>query len=367
MEKIMVTSASMPGLEEYVGEIRELWDSHMLTNMGKKHNEFEEELCRFLNVSNVSLFANGHMALELGIQALGLTGEVITTPFTFVSTTHAIVRNKLTPVFCDIRSDDYTIDSDKIEALITEKTSAILPVHVYGHVCDVKRIQEIADKYHLKVIYDAAHSFGIQYEGKPIGGFGDASMFSFHATKVFNSIEGGAISYQDPLLGNMLYDMKNFGIHSETVIGNIGSNAKMNEFQAAMGICNLRHVKHNIALRKKIYDCYLEQLADIAGITLWIPPSNLAYNYSYFPILIEPVSFGSTRDEVYKRLCDNQIYSRKYFYPLTNTLDCYKGLFSLQETPIAAYVAERILTLPIYSELSLEDVKRICGLIRQLK
>lgn len=366
MEKIMITRASMPSLDEYVEEIRELWNSHLLTNMGKKHNEFEAELCRFLDVSCISLFTNGHMALELAVQALGLKGEVITTPFTFTSTTHAIVRNGLTPVFCDIRPDDYTIDADKIEELITEKTTAILPVHVYGHMCDVEKIQHIADRYHLKVIYDAAHSFGVRFGEKPVGSFGDVSMFSFHATKVFNSIEGGAIVYHDPAIGEALKDLKNFGIHGETAIGSVGANAKMNEFQAAMGLCNLRHVKEDIASRKILYERYLDKLAGIDGIIMSQVSQKMDYNYAYFPILIKPSSFGHTRDYVYDSLRENQIYSRKYFYPLTNTLDCYKNLFQTQKTPVAEYVSDRILTLPIYPGLCIDEVDNICSQIKQM-
>lgn len=245
-KQILVTKSSMPPLEEYINEIKDLWESHWLTNMGKKHLELEDKLNDYLKTNNITLFTNGHLALECAIAALNLTGEVITTPYTFVSTTHAIVRNGLKPVFCDINPEDYTIDVTKIEELITEKTSAIIPVHVYGNVCNIEEIQRIADKYNLRVIYDAAHTFGVTVNGVGIGNFGDVSMFSFHATKVFNTIEGGALTYNNPTLQQVLNDIKNFGITGPETIEYIGGNAKMNEFQAAMGLCNLRHVDEEI-------------------------------------------------------------------------------------------------------------------------
>lgn len=246
MERVNVTRSLLPSLEEYIEEISSMWETHWLTNMGEKHQRLEKQLKEYLDVPDITLMSNGHMALELILQALDLTGEVITTPFTFASTTHAIVRNNLKPVFCDISEDDFTIDVEKIESLITDKTSAILPVHVYGNICQVEEIQRIADKYGLKVIYDAAHTFGETWKGQGIGTFGDASTFSFHATKVFNTIEGGAVCYHDEEIGAKLYKLKNFGIKNEEVVDGIGANAKMNEFQAAMGICNLRHVDEEI-------------------------------------------------------------------------------------------------------------------------
>ena len=238
--KILVTRSSMPTLEEYMNEIAPMWESHWLTNMGPKHKELQAKLCEYLDVENIDLLTNGHMALELTLQAMNLQGEVITTPFTFASTTHAIVRNGLTPVFCDIDPETYCIDAGKIEGLITDKTCAIMPVHVYGNICNIEEIERIAHKYELKVIYDAAHTFGETYQGRGIGSFGDVSCFSFHATKVFNSIEGGAVCYKDQQLGEKLYELKNFGIHGPEEVPAVGANAKMNEFCAAMGICNLR-------------------------------------------------------------------------------------------------------------------------------
>ena len=265
MDKILVTRSSMPDMEEYFTEISSMWETHWLTNMGPKHKEFQTKLKDYLHVQNVDLFTNGHMSLELTLQAMNLHGEVITTPYTFASTTHAIVRNGLEPVFCDINSTDYTIDVEKIERLITDKTCAIMPVHVYGNICDVNEIERLAKKYELKVIYDAAHAFGETINDIPIATFGDVSSFSFHATKVFNSIEGGAVCYTDEKLGEILYDLKNFGIHGPEEVSAVGANAKMNEFCAAMGICNLRHVDEEINKRKQVNQRYLENLEGIDG------------------------------------------------------------------------------------------------------
>ena len=366
MKEIYVTRSSMPEKEEYFKEIEGLWDSHFLTNMGVKHKQLEEQLKQFLSVENIELMCNGHMALELAIQAMGICGEVITTPFTFISTTHAIVRNGLTPVFCDINPEDYTIDANKIEELITEKTSAILPVHVYGHVCNVEKIKEIANKHHLKVIYDAAHAFGVTYKGKGIGNYGDASMFSFHATKVFNTIEGGAICHHNKKFGKELYRLKNFGIHSEEIIDGIGANAKMNEFQAAMGICNLRHVEGEIAKRKKVVEHYRDRLGKIPGIVLSGIQEDVEENYAYFPVLFREDECGSTRNDIYDKLKEKQIFARKYFYPLTNGCQCYHGEFDAGKTPMAEYVAERILTLPLYSDLAPDVVDYICDTIMEM-
>lgn len=361
-DKILVTQAALPEMEEYIEEIKSIWDTHWLTNMGEKHKIFQKKLQEYMHVDNIELLVNGHMALELTLQALELKGEVITTPFTFASTTHAIVRNGLEPVFCDIRSDNYTIDVEKIEELITDKTCAIMPVHVYGNVCDVEKIQEIADKYHLKVIYDAAHTFGEKYKGKGIGEFGDASCFSFHATKVFNSIEGGAVCYKEKSLGEQLYNLKNFGIRGQEVVESVGANAKMNEFQAAMGICNLRHIEEQIEKRKKIVKCYQKCLENVKGIEIWHEQKNVQSNYAYFPIVIHE-DFRLSRDELFNLLAENGIGARKYFYPLTNAFDCYKDIYDVEQTPIAKYISERVLTLPLYAELPLDIVERICEII----
>lgn len=358
---IQVTRSSIPLLDEYINEIKDFWESRWLTNMGVKHQELESSLAQFLNVPNITLFVNGHWALEFSIAAFNLTGEVITTPFTFASTTHAIVRNGLTPVFCDIDPDNYTIDVEKIERLITDKTSAILPVHVYGNICDVHKIEMIAKKHNLKVIYDAAHTFGVEVNGKGIGTFGDASMFSFHATKVFHTIEGGALSYNDGSIAEKLNQLKNFGITGPEDVVYVGGNAKMNEFQAAMGICNLRHVDQDIARRKVVVERYQERLGRTKGIRLCKKQPGIKSNYAYLPVVFD--DYKMSRDEVFEKLKENNILARKYFYPTTNSFSCYKGRFDTAETPVAQYIAARVLTLPLYAELALDDVDRICDII----
>lgn len=368
MDKILVTRSSMPELDEYVEEIRDIWDTHWLTNMGTKHQRLQKELKNYLDVESVDLLTNGHMALELSMQALGLTeGEVITTPFTFASTTHAIVRNGLTPVFCDINPNTFTIDESKIEVLITDQTVAIMPVHVYGNICNIEEIDRIAKKYGLKVIYDAAHTFGETYKGRGIGTFGDVSCFSFHATKVFNTIEGGAVCFHDEDFGRELYRLKNFGIKNEEVVDGIGANAKMNEFCAAMGLCNLKHVDGEIAKRKKVVERYRSHLEGIEGIQLNPIQENVKSNYAYFPIVVNEKIFGSSRNEIHAKLEANNIGARKYFYPLTNTFACFHGQFDVNKTPIALYISKRVLTLPLYADLSLEAVDKICDIILSCK
>lgn len=367
MEKIQVTRSSMPSLDEYMDEIKELWETRWLTNMGVKHKELQKKLKGYLGVENIDLLTNGHMALELTLQAMNLQGEVITTPFTFASTTHAIVRNGLEPVFCDISPKDFTIDVSKIESLITDRTCAILPVHVYGNICNVEEIERIAKKYGLKVVYDAAHTFGETYKGIGIGNFGDASCFSFHATKVFNTIEGGAVSYKDLELGEKIYNLKNFGIRSTERVESIGANAKMNEFQAAMGLCNLRHIEEEIEKRKLIVKCYREQLGNVEGLQLNVLQKDVESNYAYFPIIIDEKQFGYSRNEVSERLQKENIYSRKYFYPLTNTFECFGGKFDVSKTPVALGISKRVLTLPLYADLNIEEVKKICSIILEMQ
>ena len=361
--KIFVTRSSMPELNEYVEEIRDIWTTHWLTNMGEKHEKLRKELCRYMEVEKIELLTNGHMALELSLQAMGLTGEVITTPFTFASTTHAIVRSGLTPVFCDINEKDFTIDVTKIEGLITEKTSAILPVHVYGNICKVKEIEKIANKYNLKVIYDAAHAFGVKYAGKSIAEYGDASCFSFHATKVFNTIEGGAVVYHDEEFGLELYKLKNFGIMGPECVDGIGTNAKMNEFCAAMGICNIKHIKEEITKRKMIVERYREFLHNVDGLTLNPIQENVEANYSYFPIIVDKDIFGKDRDAVYEELKNSGILARKYFYPLTNQFDCYKSEYKKDLTPTALDISKKVLTLPLYADMRIQDVDTICKMV----
>lgn len=367
MESILVTRSSMPEMDEYIDEIKDIWDTHWLTNMGSKHKRLQSELKQYLDVDNIDLLTNGHMALELSMQALGLKGEVITTPFTFASTTHAIVRNGLTPVFCDVNPYDYTIDTSKIEDLITENTCAIVPVHVYGNICNVEEIDRIAKKHNLKVIYDAAHTFGETYKGKGIGSFGDVSCFSFHATKVFNTIEGGAVCFKDPEFGKKLYWLKNFGISGPETVQGIGANAKMNEFCAAMGLCNLKHVDEEIAKRKAVVERYQSHLDEIDGLTLNSVQPDVTPNYAYFPVVFDKSIFGADRNEIFDRLAENGIGARKYFYPLTNTFECFNGKYNASLTPVALDISNRILTLPLYADLSLNDVDRICNTILSLK
>lgn len=364
-KQIQVTRSSMPELEEYIEEIKSLWESHWLTNMGTKHKQLEVKLLQYLNTPNITLFTNGHLALECAIVALNLTGEVITTPFTFASTTHAIVRNGLEPVFCDINPDDYTIDVDKLESLVTEKTSAIIPTHVYGNICNIKEIERIAKKHNLKVIYDAAHAFGVTVDEIGVSNFGDASMFSFHATKVFNTIEGGAVTFKDSDLRKTLNDIKNFGITGPESVEYVGGNAKMNEFQAAMGICNIRHVDSEIEKRKVVVERYFEKLGNVSGIKLSKPQSGVKSNYAYFPVVFD--GYKLNRDEVAEKLKAEDIYARKYFYPLTNSFECYKGKFDIAKTPIAKHISDRVLALPLYADLALEDVDRICDIILNFK
>lgn len=363
--EILVTRSSMPSYEEYCEEIKDIWDNHWLTNMGTKHRELENNLEDYLEVPHVTLYTNGHLALENAIAAMNLPegGEVITTPFTFASTTHAIVRNHLIPVFCDINAEDYTIDVTKIESLITDKTVAIVPVHVYGNICDVEEIERIAEKYGLKVIYDAAHAFAVKYKGISSACFGDAAMFSFHATKVFNTIEGGAVCFKNDSWVQLLNDMKNFGIRDQETVAYVGGNAKMNEFQAAMGICNLRHLEDEIAKRRKVVERYREKLSGVEGIKLCALQKDVESNYAYFPVVFDGYKY--TRNEIFTMLAKKGIGARKYFFPLTNSFECYRNYptAGAEKTPVAQHIALRVLTLPLYADLSLEDVDKICNII----
>lgn len=367
-QKIFVTRSSMPPYEEYIKAIKPLWDSHWLTNMGQYHQELEQRLKDYLDVPQISLMVNGHMALELTIQAMGFPegAEVITTPFTFISTTHAIVRNHLKPVFCDVKPEDGTIDETKLEELITEHTAAIVPVHVYGNVCNVEEIQRVADKYGLKVIYDAAHAFGVTYKGKGIGSYGDASVFSFHATKVFNTIEGGAAAFSGQQLYDRLYDLKNFGIRSEELVSEVGANAKMNEFCAIMGLCNLRHVEDAIRRRRALALEYEERLKDVPGIRMFEKKADVESNYGYFPILVEE-EYPLSRDELYERMKEKGIYTRKYFYPLTADQDCFAGMFERTRLECARDLAEKVLVLPLYEELKHRVIEKVWNIMTDKK
>lgn len=362
MDKILVTKSSMPAYEEYIEMIKPLWESHWLTNMGAYHKELELKLKTFLNVPQVSLMVNGHMALEMAIQAMNFPagGEVITTPFTFISTTHAIVRNGLKPVFCDIKLEDYTLDEKKIETLITDKTVAIVPVHVYGNICNVEEIEKIASKYNLKVIYDACHAFGEKCNGVGVANFGDASVFSFHATKVFNTIEGGAVSFSSEEFYQKLYNLKNFGIRGEELVEAVGANAKMNEFSAAMGLCNLNHIEENIQLRRKKVSCYIDKLQSCSKVIIPTYRDNIGYNYGYFPVRFMD---KATRDNVYNTLKSKDIYSRKYFFPLTSDAECFHNEYENSDLKIARMVSDCILVLPLYPDIDESSIDIIVDTI----
>jgi len=362
MPSILVTKPTLPSFEEYTSLIKKIWDNRWLTNSGPLHEQLQNDLAAYLNLTkeNIALFTNGHQALEATIHAVNLPkgGEVITTPYTFASTTHAIVRSGLTPVFCDISYEDYNIDVTKIEELITEKTSAILPVHVYGTPCNVDKIQEIADWHGLKVIYDAAHAFGVTLNGRALCSFGDASMLSFHATKVFNTVEGGAIISRHAEVAAAADRYKNFGMEGQEDFMEAGTNAKMSEFHAAMGICNLQHIEESIAARKKVCEAYDAALRGVAGLKILKRAEGVVSNYAYYPILVED-AFPLSRDELAEVLREQGIFSRKYFYPIVTEFSCYKGMYPFAEDSVAKYVSERILCLPLYDTMTDGDVDDI--------
>lgn len=355
---IPVTRPSMPDFEDYVAMIRPLWDSRLLSNRGEHVRALETDLATHLDVPHVSLLTNGHLALETAIDVLGLHGEVITTPFTFASTTHALVRKGITPVFCDINPIDYTMDVTKIEALITERTTAILPVHVYGNVCDVEAIDRIAKRYGLIVLYDAAHAFGVRHQGRSIADYGDMNMFSFHATKVFHTIEGGGLAFRDARYVDALHQAVNFGITGPESVESVGGNAKMSEFQAAMGRCNLPRLHDDVSRRRQLVERYDARLEHASWIRLNRRHDATETNYAYYPILVK--GGKDARDALMDRLAANGILARKYFYPLVTAFACYS--FEA-DVPTATYVADRILTLPLYPDLPLETVDFICDVI----
>lgn len=356
---VTVTQPSLPDVKAYIEYVNEIWDRKWLTNNGPVHEKFKAQLKEYLNTSNIELFTNGHMALEIALKAFGLKGEVITTPFTFASTIHAIKNCNLEPVFCDIDPVTYNIDPAKIEELITDQTSAIVAVHVFGQPCDVTALQAIADKHGLKIIYDAAHAFGVTIDGEGISNFGDASMFSFHATKVFHSIEGGMLAFADEQLSATLNAYKNFGMTRPEEVNYIGTNAKMNEFQAAMGLCNLEIVEKEIKSRGNAFVNYLEELDDIEDIQLMRIPEEVKHNYSYFPILLKDLE---QRDFLSEQLARYNVIARKYFYPLCSQFECYD--YDVRETPVALNVSDRVLCLPMHANLSVKEVKQICEIIR---
>lgn len=369
-KRILVTKSSMPSFEEFCEEIAPLWDSHWLTNMGEEHKKLEAALKERLGVGNLALFTNGHNALECVLEAMAFPagGEVITTPFTFASTTHAIVRKGLTPVFADVDPENLTLDPESIEEMITPRTCAIVPVHVYGNLCDVDAIWGIADRHGLKVIYDAAHAFGVESkcadgEWKSAAAFGDAVMFSFHATKVFNTIEGGCVCFKDEALYPLLNQWKNFGITGPEDVEYVGGNAKMNEFCAAMGVCNLRHLDGEIAKRRAVAERYWERLEGVPGVTVFRPGEGVRHNYAYLPVLFNPVAFGANRDDVFDALGEVGVGARKYFYPLVSDFACYRSVYSSDRTPVAKKAASQVLTLPMYADLAIADVDRICDTV----
>jgi len=353
---IYVTKPFLPPLEEFVQYLDEIWETGILTNNGPKHRELEKGVMSRFGWRNTSLLTNGHLALEIALKAMDLKlgGEIITTPFTFVSTTAAIVNQGFVPVFCDIK-DNCTIDPSKIESLITDKTVAILPVHVYGIPCDVESIEKIAKKHNLKVLYDAAHAFGVKSKGKDISSYGDISMFSFHATKLFHTIEGGALVYSNPKLKECIDLIKNFGISGPESIELVGMNAKMNEFQAAMGLLLLRYFDDITRKRKAIYERYIQNLNGVDGIEMFKPDDDTSYNYAYMPVLFE-----SNRDVVFKYLESKKIFARKYFFPCISKVESYKKYLRGDSLANAEKKAEQVITLPIYPELTIEQVDYIC-------
>lgn len=365
---INVTQPFLPPLEEFTEYLEKIWGSKWLTNNGPFHQELENKLCEYLGVKYISLFSNGTLALVTALQALRITGEVITTPFSFVATTHAIWWNNIKPVFVDIESATFNLDPDKIEAAITPKTTAILPVHVYGNPCNVKRIQEIADAYGLKVIYDACHTFGVTVNTIPVLNFGDLSVMSFHATKVYNTFEGGAIVCHDEATKKRIDNLKNFGFVDETTVVAPGINAKMNEVQAAMGLLQLKYIDKSIEKRKEIAMQYRENLKKIPGLSILEDGPGTRHCYSYFPVLIDHEKFGKTRDEVYEELKKQNIFGRRYFYPLISQFPTYRGLDSAKpgKMPVAEKITETVLCLPIYPDINELIINNISDIISLL-
>lgn len=365
-QKIYVTQPALPPLEEFTEYLKKIWDSKILTNNGPFHQQFEKELAEYLGIEYISLFSNGTLALITALQALRITGEVITTPFSFVATTHALWWNNIKPVFVDIEPEYFTLNPDKIEAAITPQTTAIMPVHVYGNPCKVDAIQKIADTYGLKVIYDAAHAFGVTINGQSILNFGDLSVLSFHATKVFNTFEGGAIICHDEKTKQRIDFLKNFGFADEVTVVAPGINAKMNEFQAALGLLQLKHIDEYIQKRKAIAELYRKELNGVKGIRVLNDIEGVRHSYTYFPVLINEKEYGKSRDEVYEMLKKHDIYGKRYFYPLISQFPTYRGLSSAknENLPIAKYTAEMVLCLPIYPEMRNETITNLLELLK---
>lgn len=364
-KRVYVTQPFLPPLEEYIYYLEKIWESKILTNGGPFHQELESALCRFLGVEHISLFANGTIALVTALQSLRITGEVITTPYSFVATAHSLLWNGVKPIFVDIDPNSFNLDTDKIEAAITPQTTAILAVHCYGYPCDVDRIQKVADTYGLKVIYDAAHAFGVQDDGGSILRHGDLSILSFHATKVFHTFEGGAIICPDDKTKQRIDYLKNFGIANETTVIGPGINGKMNEIQATMGLLQLKYINEAISRRQNIDRLYRQGLEGIYGLTVPSSPDVSRHNFSYFPVLVEE-EFPLSRDALYEDLKSHGFFSRRYFYPLISDFPMYRGLpsASLENLPIAGDVARKVLCLPIYSDLGRAELHRIIDKIR---
>lgn len=367
--KIYVTQPSLPPLDKYHDLLEDIWKSKLVTNGGKYHQQLEKEIAQYLNVPYVSLFNNGTTALQVALSALRITGEVITTPYSFVATAHALKWNNCTPVFTDIDPTTCNLDPQKIEALITPQTTAILPVHVYGTPCKMEEIEHIADIYGLRVIYDAAHAFGVKKNGKSVLNTGDISMVSFHATKAFNTVEGGLLVMKTEGIKQRIDYLKNFGFENEETVIGIGTNGKMNELIAAYGLLQLQEIDNNINKRKILSDRYRDRLGNIRGISLLNKQENIEYNYSYFPIFITHHEYGHTRNSLYSHLKDHEIFGRRYFYPLISNMNAYKGLTSSskQKLPIANNISNSVICLPLYSELTIAEVDRICNIIKQFK
>ncbi len=364
---ITVTKPFIPPLEEFTPYLEKIWASGQLTNNGPFHQQFEKELAEYLGVKYISLFANGTLALVTALQALRITGEVITTPYSFVATTHALWWNNIKPVFVDIEPEYCNLDPERIEAAITPQTTAIMPVHVYGNPCDVVRIKEIADNYGLKIIYDACHTFGVTVNNEPVLNFGDLSVMSFHATKVYNTFEGGAIISHDEKTKGHIDDLKNFGFRGETNVVAPGINAKMNEVQAAMGLLQLKHIDQNIEKRCQITLQYREMLSGIPGIRFMEDMPGVRHCYPYFPVFADADQYGMSRDELYEKLKAGNIYGRRYFYPLISQFPTYRGLESAMpgKLPLAERITEQVICLPLYPELKLKTVELICHLIKE--
>lgn len=364
-KSITVTSPLLPDLEAFHSLLGRIWDKKWITNNGSFHQELEKALCDYLKVPFVSLFTNGTLPLLTALQALRITGEVITTPYSFVATTHCIWWNNCQPVFVDIDPKTGNMDPDRIEAAITPRTSAIMPVHVYGSPCDTKRIQEIADKYGLKVIYDAAHAFGVEVEGESILNEGDLSTLSFHATKVFNTIEGGAMVVQDAETKKRIDYLKNFGFAGETEVVGPGINGKMDEIRSAYGLLNLKQVDASIEARHQVAIQYRKALRDVEGITFFDDIPGVRHNYSYFPVFVDEKKYGMTRDELYYKMRECGVYGRRYFYPLISSFSTYKGLPSAspENLPQAHKMANTVICLPMHHGLSDEDVALILNCI----